>query len=105
MKKDTHPKYQKVLYVDTSTGEKRLIGTTMNPKGKEEFEGQEYPAYHTAVSSYSHPLYTGQSRLADTEGRVQRFTKRYENKQAHLKQQIEEKKVIETKKPAKKGKK
>jgi large subunit ribosomal protein L31 len=105
MKKDTHPKYQKVLFIDTATGEKRLIGTTMHPKTKDEFEGKEYPSYHTAVSSYSHPFYTGQSKLADTEGRVQRFTKRYENKQADLKQQVEEKKAAAAPKKSAKKKK
>lgn len=100
MKKNKHPKYQKVLFVDSATGEKRLIGTTMQPKATAEFEGKTYPMFDSAITAFSHPLYTGQSKLADTEGRVDRFTKRYEKKQASMKEASE--KVVEPKKTGKK---
>lgn len=78
MKKDIHPQYQKVLFLDTATGVKFLIGTTLQPEGaRESFEGKEYPVYKVAISSASHPLYTGTTGMVDTEGRVDKFRKRY----------------------------
>jgi len=29
------------------------------------------------ISSYTHPFYSGKARLIDTEGRIERFNKRY----------------------------
>ncbi len=80
MKKEGHPKYQKVLFVDSSTGYKAVYGSTMEPEETEEFEGQQYPVYRVAVSSASHPAYTGAEKFVDTEGRIDKFRKRYERK-------------------------
>lgn len=81
MKKKIHPKYQKVLFVDSSTGYKFVCGTTLEPQGKETFEGVEYPVYHLPISSYSHPFFTGSSTLVDAEGRVEKFKNRYASAQ------------------------
>lgn len=80
MKKKTHPPYQKVLFVDTSTGAKYLIGSTLQPKEKEKFEGKEYPVIRVAVSSSSHPFFTKSKQFIDSEGRVDKFTKKYQRK-------------------------
>ena len=78
MKKEGHPPYQEVLFIDSSTGHKFIIGTTLQPKEREKFEGKEYPIYRLPISSYSHPFFQKKgSQLIDTEGRVDRFTKRY----------------------------
>ncbi|MBT3394266.1 MAG: type B 50S ribosomal protein L31 [Waddliaceae bacterium] len=77
MKKKTHPKYQQVLFVDSSTGYKFLCGTTLQPKEKEEFEGKEYPVFRVPVSSSSHPFFTGDQKFVDSEGRIDKFKKRY----------------------------
>lgn len=77
MKKDVHPKYQPVLFVDSTTGQRFIIGSTLQPKEKEKFEGKEYPVYHLATSSYSHPFFTGSKQFVDAEGRVDKFKKRY----------------------------
>ena len=82
MKKQTHPKYQKVLFVDSSTGHKFVVGSTLQPKEKDTFEGKEYPVYRLSVSSASHPYFTGSKQLVDAEGRVDKFKKRYSNAQA-----------------------
>jgi large subunit ribosomal protein L31 len=79
MKKETHPKYQQVLFVDSSTGQRFLIGSTLQPKEKEKFEGKEYPVFQLSTSSYSHPFFTGSNKFVDAEGRVDKFKKRYEN--------------------------
>ncbi len=80
MKKDIHPKYRKVLFIDSSNGHKFLIGSTLDAEETATFEGQEYPAYHISVSSASHPFYTGSNQLVDSEGRVDKFRKRYKKK-------------------------
>ncbi len=80
MKEDTHPTYQDVLFVDSSTGSKFVIGSTLQPKEKETFEGKEYPVCYIAVSSASHPFFTGSTQFIDSEGRVDKFTKRYQRK-------------------------
>ena len=77
MKKGIHPKYQQVLFVDTSTGAKFLVGTTLQSKETEMFEGKEYPVHKVAVSSASHPFFTGAKQFIDSEGRIDKFRKRY----------------------------
>lgn len=77
MKKNTHPKYQKVLFVDMASGFRFVCGTTLQPKETEIFEGVEYPVYRLSVSSASHPFFTGSKALVDAEGRVDKFKKRY----------------------------
>ncbi|MFA5250382.1 MAG: type B 50S ribosomal protein L31 [Parachlamydiales bacterium] len=82
MKKKIHPPYQEVLFVDSSTGDRFLCGTTLQPEEKEEFEGKAYPVYRVPVSSASHPFFTGSKQFIDTEGRVDKFTKKYQAKKA-----------------------
>lgn len=77
MKENKHPKYQQVLFVDSATGSKFVCGSTLQPKEKATFEGKEYPVCHVAVSSASHPYYKGGSQFVDTQGRVDRFLKKY----------------------------
>ncbi len=101
MRKTIHPKYQKVLFVDSSTGFKFLCGSTLQPKQTDKFEGKEYPVYHLSTSSASHPFFTGSKALVDSEGRVDKFKKRYAQKPAV----VAEEAVEEVKKETKKKKK
>ena len=80
MKDDIHPPYQEVLFVDSSTGYKFVCGSTLQPEATEMFEGKEFPVYHATVSSASHPFFTGSTQFVDTEGRVEKFMKRYARK-------------------------
>lgn len=82
MKQDIHPKYQDVLFVDSSTGFKFVCGSTIQTKQRETHEGKEYPTVHVAISSTSHPFFVGGKQFVDSEGRVDKFTKRYAAKQA-----------------------
>ena len=91
MKKEGHPPYQKVLFVDSSTDFKFVCGSTLQPKEKAVFEGKEYPVYKMGISSSSHPFFTGANQMLDSEGRVDKFTKRYKKKQQET--QEEEAKV------------
>lgn len=86
MKKNTHPKYQEVLFVDSSTGTKFLIGSTLQSKETETFEGKEYPVSRVPISSASHPYFTKASSLVDTEGRVDKFKKKFARKIVEVQQ-------------------
>ncbi len=77
MKKEIHPEYQDVLFVDSSTGKKFVCGSTLQTDARETFEGKEYPVCHVSVSSSSHPFFTGSTQFVDAEGRVDKFKKRY----------------------------
>ena len=89
MKEKIHPSYQEVLFVDSATGKKFVCGSTMQPKEREKFEGKEYPVVRLSTSSFSHPFFTGENKLIDSEGRVGKFQKKYLKKK-----QEEEAKVV-----------
>lgn len=72
-----HPKYQEVLFVDSTTDHKFVCGSTLDPKERGTFQGKEYPLYRLSTSSSSHPFFTGSKQLVDAEGRVDKFKKRY----------------------------
>jgi len=77
MKKDIHPDYHKVLFVDTSTGKEWVSRSTITSAKTKEVDGEELPVVRLEISSESHPFWTGQQRELDSEGRVDRFRKRY----------------------------
>ena len=77
MKKDLHPKYDFVVFEDTSNGEKFLGKSTKGSKETTTFEGKEYPVIKVEKSSTSHPFYTGKSKFVDETGRVDKFKKKY----------------------------
>jgi len=80
MKKDIHPQnYRLVIFVDNSNNERFLIGSTIEIEGNETdkwTDGKEYPVVRVDVSSASHPFYTGQEKVMDTAGRVEKFKAR-----------------------------
>lgn len=103
MKKDTHPKYQQILFVDSATDHKFVCGSTLQPKEKGTFQGKEYPLYRLSTSSASHPFFTGSKQLVDSEGRVDKFKKRYAAKPEQPKEDAkEESKKDDKKKKSKK---
>lgn len=78
MKKETHPEnYRQVIFHDNSSGARFLIGSTIATETTDTWEdGKEYPVAYIDVSSASHPFYTGQEKVMDTAGRVERFKAR-----------------------------
>lgn len=82
MKKDTHPKYRTVLWKDSATGTCFLIGSTVTTDKTEMYEGKEYPVVEVAVSSASHPFFTGDGKFVDTEGRIDKWMNKYKRKRA-----------------------
>lgn len=77
MKKQGHPEYHQVLFVDTSTGFKFVCGSTIKSDKMEEVEGKKLPVITLSISSSSHPFFVGGKQFIDTEGRVEKFKKRY----------------------------
>jgi large subunit ribosomal protein L31 len=77
MKKQGHPLYQEVLFVDSTTGFQFVCGSTLQPKERDTFNGKEYPVYRVSISSASHPTFTGQKQFVDSAGRIERFKNRY----------------------------
>ena len=83
MKKEIHPEYRTVLFHDVSVDKYYLIPSTLETDQTKEWEdGNTYPYCPLDVSSASHPFYTGQNKIIDTGGRVERFKKRFSKKAA-----------------------
>ena len=78
MKEGIHPLYREVVYKDASTGFSFLTRLTAQSNDTVQWEdGNEYPLVTVEISSDSHPFYTGKARFVDSEGRVDKFMKRY----------------------------
>jgi len=80
MKKDIHPEYREVVFKDVSSDFEVLTRSTVKTTEKITFQGKEYPLFKVDISSASHPFYTGTQKVMDTEGRVDRFKKKYGKK-------------------------
>lgn len=65
MKKDIHPKYNTETKTTCACGAEFLVGSTMSELAVE-------------ICSKCHPFYTGNDKLMDTAGRVDRFRRRQE---------------------------
>ena len=77
MKKDIHPEYREVLFHDISVDSKILTKSTIQTKDTIEHEGKTVPYVKVDISAASHPFYTGTQKILDTEGRVDKFKKKY----------------------------
>ncbi len=81
MKKDIHPNYREVVFKDVSADFSMLTRSTIESNETIKWEdGNEYPLVKVDISSASHPFYTGTQKVLDTEGRVERFRKKYGRK-------------------------
>lgn len=78
MKKDIHPSnYRLVVFQDLNDGTMFLTRSTVASDETVKYtDGKEYPVVKVHISSSSHPFYTGQEKLVDVEGRVDKFKAR-----------------------------
>lgn len=75
MKANTHPATYPVLFVD---GDHQWTGvSTMKSNETRTVDGVEYYVLPVEISAFSHPFYTGQKRIVDSAGRVEKFMRRY----------------------------
>jgi large subunit ribosomal protein L31 len=80
VKADIHPAYHKVIFVDTATGNEWTTRSTLSSKETREVDGEEIPVVRLEISAYSHPFWTGTMRELDSDGKIDRFRRRYGKK-------------------------
>ncbi|MGB3770926.1 MAG: type B 50S ribosomal protein L31 [Rhodococcus sp. (in: high G+C Gram-positive bacteria)] len=82
MKKNVHPDYHPVVFQDSGTGSMFLTRSTVRSDRTVEYsDGHTYPLVVVDVTSESHPFWTGAARVMDTQGRVEKFERRYGTRQ------------------------
>ena len=106
MKKQGHPPYQEILFVDSSTDFEFVCGSTLQPTETKMYNGKEYPVYRVSVSSASHHFFTKSNQLIDSEGRIDKFMKKYKKKEAQAADpvgKVIEEEAVKDNKPKKKA--
>src|SRR5207244_5012874 len=77
MKKDIHPdNYRPVVFQDLNNNTTFLTRSTATTDETITVDGVEYPLVKVHISSASHPFFTGEERIVDVEGRVDKFKAR-----------------------------
>ncbi|MDP1689359.1 MAG: 50S ribosomal protein L31 [bacterium] len=84
MKKDTHPKYFKNAEIRCACGAKHKLGAT-------------YEKIDVDICSSCHPFYTGEEKLVDTAGRVEKFKARKARAKTTLRTKTEKKAIKKAK--------
>lgn len=86
MKPGIHPDYRPVVFQDANTGAAFLTRSTRSSTRTTEWGTPDgprtYPLIIVDVSSDSHPVWTGQRRIVDSAGQVEKFHRRYGRRQA-----------------------
>jgi large subunit ribosomal protein L31 len=84
MKTDLHPTdYRPVVFSDDVAGFAFLTQSTAPTKDTVTWQdGNDYPLVKVHISSASHPFFTGEEKIIDTEGRVDRFKAKFAAAQA-----------------------
>ena len=77
MKTEGHPSLNNVCFLDIGTGKKFLTKSTMKSVRTEKIDGVDYFVIVRDVTMDSHPAYTGEKRMVDTAGRVEKFTTKF----------------------------
>lgn len=80
MKDGIHPTYRAVVFRDPGADFSVIINSTIETSDTVEIDGVTYPAKSVEISAASHPYYTGQMKIVDTAGRVDRYNRRYAKK-------------------------
>ncbi|MDA3962111.1 MAG: type B 50S ribosomal protein L31 [Planctomycetota bacterium] len=77
MKAEIHPEIREVIFKDGIEGNLFKIRSSVPSKETIDIDGVEYPLVRCDVTSASHPFYTGQQRILDTTGRVEKFGNKF----------------------------
>ncbi len=77
MKTAIHPdNYRVVVFQDLNNNERFMVRSTVKTEESIKIDGVDYPLVKVHISAASHPFFTGQEKLVDIEGRVDKFEKR-----------------------------
>ena len=103
MKSNLHPtEYRPVVFSDDVAGFAFLTQSTAQTNDTIKWEdGNEYPLIKVHISSASHPFFTGEEKIIDTEGRVDRFKARFAAAEARKEALASKAKKANAKKAAK----
>jgi large subunit ribosomal protein L31 len=103
MKSSIHPTtYRPVVFSDEVAGFAFLTQSTAQSNTTIKWEdGNEYPLVKIHISSASHPFFTGEEKIIDTEGRVDRFKARFAAAEARKEQLANKAKKTNARKAAK----
>ncbi|MGE0193009.1 MAG: type B 50S ribosomal protein L31 [Planctomycetota bacterium] len=77
MKKDIHPDYHPVVFVDTGAEFEFTSRSTMRSKEVRKIDGVDHYVIRLDISSASHPFFTGKQRFVDTAGRIDKYRTKY----------------------------
>jgi large subunit ribosomal protein L31 len=77
MKEGIHPDYHKVLFIDSATGREWVTRSTATSSETREVDGEQMPVIKLDISSESHPFWTGKARELDSDGKIDRYRRRY----------------------------
>jgi len=103
IKTSIHPtNYRPVVFSDDVAGFAFLTQSTAQTDETIKWEdGNEYPLVKVHISSASHPFFTGEEKIIDTEGRVDRFKAKFaaaEARKAELANKAKKKSAAKAKK-------
>jgi large subunit ribosomal protein L31 len=106
MKSNIHPtSYRPVVFSDDVAGFAFLTQSTAQTSDTIKWEdGNEYPLVKVHISSASHPFFTGEEKIIDTEGRVDRFKAKFAAAEARKEQLAAKAKKANAKKAVKNDK-
>ena len=77
MRDGIHPEYRTVVFRDTASGATYHTRSTVRTDQTIDLDGETLPVVNVEISAASHPFWTGNQRVLDTAGRVERFNQRY----------------------------
>jgi len=108
MKKNLHPdNYRRVVFQDLNNDYSFLTRSTVASTETIKWQdGNEYPLVKVHITSASHPFFTGEERIVDIEGRVDRYKARTKaaeqarEKRAHAAQKEAARKAAKAEKAA-----
>ncbi len=102
MKKSIHPdNYRPVVYQDLNNNQTILTKSTASTEETIKIDGVEYPLVKVHITSSSHPFFTGEERVIDIEGRVDKFKARAAAGQAAAEKRVAAAKKLGVRKAAK----
>ena len=81
MKENIHPEFYPEAQVNCACGNTWTVGSTV-------------PVIRTDICSACHPFFTGEQRIVDTEGQVDRFYKKLKVHEEFQKEKEEKKKEV-----------